>query len=169
MHRSFPTVLNLQITDLEKQLAEARQDRAVYLDKADKMAAEHRAKRKEWREERRRLVRTVDAQTRTNTLQLHVRPYTALAPPESGAGLVRKGRGADYADQWCHAGHLAAADTRGQRREVRNVRGVELLAAAVPCTRRLLRRRCKPDVVATQPRPGAPGALPPPHMGALHL
>jgi hypothetical protein len=69
----------LQIQGLEKLLSEARHDRSVYLDQAEQLRAKHKAKRKEWADERRRLVRTVDAQTRTNTVQLNVRPPPSQA------------------------------------------------------------------------------------------
>jgi hypothetical protein len=67
----------VQVDDLEAQLAQASSERAVYHRQAEDLRAKHKAKRKEWADERRRLVRTIDAQTRTNTVQLHVRPRSA--------------------------------------------------------------------------------------------
>jgi hypothetical protein len=63
----------MQTQELEAQLAQAQSDRSVFMKAVEELKEKNRAKRREWTEERRRLVRTIDHQTRANTEQLKVR------------------------------------------------------------------------------------------------
>jgi hypothetical protein len=62
----------VQAAELEALLEEARTDRGVYFTKCDEMKTKQKAKRKDWADERKRLLRCLEAQTRHNTIHLQV-------------------------------------------------------------------------------------------------
>jgi hypothetical protein len=70
-HTALP--VSVQIAELEAFLDEARSDRGVYLAKCEDMKTKQKAKRKDWADERKRLLRCLEAQTRHNTIHLQVR------------------------------------------------------------------------------------------------
>ena len=65
--------LAAQITDLEAALEEARRDRGVYHEQLEAQKAKQKARRKEWADERKRLLRCLETQTRHNSVHLQVR------------------------------------------------------------------------------------------------
>ena len=62
-----------QAKELEAQLAQAQSDRGVFMKHVEELKDKNKVKRREWADERRRLVRTIDHQTRANTEHLRVR------------------------------------------------------------------------------------------------
>lgn len=70
---TLDVTLWLQVADLEKQLAEVREERKMYTDKLELLKDKHKKKRQAWADERLRLVRTIDTQTATNAAQQNVR------------------------------------------------------------------------------------------------